>query len=362
MFDNTNDYQNIFLTNAPMIDLRAPIEFVKGAFPSSQNLPLMSDDEREAVGTCYKNQGQDAAIRLGYQLVSGSIRAARLQQWIDFTRKHPKGYLYCFRGGLRSQTVQEWLNVDAGIQYPRILGGYKALRNYLIEQLSHNIQAHTFVVLDGLTGSGKTEALNLLSNAIDLEAHALHRGSSFGKRVQQQPTQINLENNLSIDLLKKSHSGVQKFVVENESKSIGKISLPLPLYTKMQTAPLVFLETPFEKRVQRILKDYVIDLSAEFIQLMDLPTGFDAFAAHLQNSLKNLTQRLGYENYLRLAKVMDIALATQKKSGNIEMHLGWISELLTIYYDPLYHYHRAQKKERTIFSGNHVDIIEYLKK
>lgn len=361
MFDNTDDYQNIFIKNAPMIDLRAPIEFIKGAFPFSHNLPLMSDSEREAVGTCYKNQGQDAAIRLGHQLVSGSIREERLQRWIDYIHANPTGYLYCFRGGLRSRTVQEWLNT-AAIQYPRVIGGYKALRNFLIEKLEHNIQAHTFIVLDGLTGSGKTDVLNLLPNTIDLEAHAHHRGSSFGKRVQKQPTQINFENTLSIDLLKKCDSGTQKFIIENESKSIGRISLPLTLYTKMQTAPLVFLETPFEARVQQIIQDYIIGLSTEFIQSMGLPMGFDAFVTHLKGSLKNLTQRLGYENYTCLARMMDQALVTQEKTGSIESHFGWISKLLTIYYDPLYHYHRAQKMERTIFSGNRHDIIEFLTK
>lgn len=48
------DYAALFLQQRPLIDLRAPIEFAEGAFPRAINLPLMSDDERAAVGICYK--------------------------------------------------------------------------------------------------------------------------------------------------------------------------------------------------------------------------------------------------------------------------------------------------------------------
>ncbi len=42
-----------------------PIEFEQGAMPAAINLPLMNNDERAAVGTCYKQQGSDAALALG---------------------------------------------------------------------------------------------------------------------------------------------------------------------------------------------------------------------------------------------------------------------------------------------------------
>lgn len=94
----------------------------------------MQDDEREKVGTCYKNKGQEAAIALGHELVQGEVKQQRLAQWIEFTQQHPQGVLYCFRGGLRSKTVQTWL-AQAGINYPRVEGGYKALRQFLISEL-----------------------------------------------------------------------------------------------------------------------------------------------------------------------------------------------------------------------------------
>ena len=118
-----------------MMDMRAPAEFDHGAFPSALSLPLMTDEERAQVGICYKQQGQQAAIELGHQLVAGQTREQRLAQWREFAQANPAGYLYCFRGGLRSQTVQQWLH-EAGIDYPLVLGGYKAMRRFLIDELA----------------------------------------------------------------------------------------------------------------------------------------------------------------------------------------------------------------------------------
>ena len=129
---DTDDYRALFLSPVPMMDMRAPAEFVRGAFPSALSLPLMSDEERAQVGICYKRQGQAAAIELGHQLVSGELKARRLAQWAAFARQHPQGYLYCFRGGLRSHTAQRWLR-EARIDDPLITGGYKAMRRFLLE-------------------------------------------------------------------------------------------------------------------------------------------------------------------------------------------------------------------------------------
>ena len=94
----------------------------------------MTDEERALVGTCYKEHGQDEAIRLGHKLVSGKTKEERMAGWIEFARKHPEGYLYCFRGGLRSRTTQQWLK-ETGVNYPLVIGGYKALRNALLTEL-----------------------------------------------------------------------------------------------------------------------------------------------------------------------------------------------------------------------------------
>ena len=62
MRGDTDNFAELFLDDVPMMDARAPVEFAKGAFPGVVNLPLMNDLERQKVGTCYKQQGQQAAI------------------------------------------------------------------------------------------------------------------------------------------------------------------------------------------------------------------------------------------------------------------------------------------------------------
>lgn len=264
MRDNTQHYRELFLDDIPLMDVRAPVEYHKGAFPNTVNRPLMNDIERQKVGTSYKQHGQQAAIALGHELVCGALKAERLAAWKAFAEANPNGYLYCFRGGLRSQIVQQWLKQDAGIDYPRVIGGYKALRNFLFETTRAAVDECDFVLVGGLTGCGKTEVIAALDNSLDLEGHANHRGSSFGRRATPQPAQIDFENRLAIDILKKRHRGVGQFVLEDEGRIVGSCSLPLELYQGMQGYPLVWLEDAFEQRVERILRDYVIDLRSEF--------------------------------------------------------------------------------------------------
>ena len=143
-----------------------------------------------------------------------------------------------------------------------------------------------------MTGTGKTEVLVQLRNGVDLEGHANHRGSSFGKRATGQPSNIDFENRLAIDFLKKRDAGIEQFVLEDESRVVGSCALPLPLYQGMQQYPMVWLEDRFEDRVERILRDYVIDLSAEFASLHG-ENGFALFSERLLESLNNVQKRLG---------------------------------------------------------------------
>lgn len=360
MRDNSSDYRDIFLNDRPLMDARAPVEFLKGAFPGVLNLPLMNDIERQKVGTCYKQHGQDAAIELGHQLVGGQVKAERVEAWATFAKANPNGYLYCFRGGLRSQITQQWLK-EAGIDYPRVIGGYKAMRTFLLETTLQAVAECNFVVVGGMTGTGKTEVISALTNSIDLEGHANHRGSSFGKRATVQPGQIDFENRLAIDILKQRAAGTQQFVLEDESRLVGTCSLPLELYQGMQEYPLVWLEDSFEGRVERILGDYVIDLCAEFIRVHGIEDGFRLFAERLLQSLSNIQKRLGGERYQRLLAIMQAALDEQQRSGAVDLHRGWIDGMLIEYYDPMYAFQRESKGARIEFAGEQAAVIDYLK-
>ncbi|MCY1407240.1 tRNA 2-selenouridine synthase [compost metagenome] len=361
MRENTRHYRELFLGDVPMMDVRAPVEYSKGAFPHTVNRPLMNDVERQKVGTSYKNHGQQAAIALGHELVSGAIKEERIEGWAAFAREHPEGYLYCFRGGLRSQIVQQWLKSEAGIDYPRVIGGYKAMRAFLFDTTRAATEECDFVLVGGMTGTGKTEVVAQLDNALDLEGHANHRGSAFGRRATPQPVQIDFENLLAIDILKKRHAGIERFVLEDEGRIVGSCSVPLELYQGMQRYPLVWLDDSFEHRVERILKDYVVDLCAEFVDVVGVEGGFDAFAAYLRKSLSGIVKRLGGERYQRLAAILDAALEEQQRSGAVDLHRGWIEGLLGEYYDPMYAFQLESKAERIEFRGNQAEVVEYLR-
>ncbi|WP_448089757.1 tRNA 2-selenouridine(34) synthase MnmH [Pseudomonas azerbaijanoccidentalis] len=354
------DYRDIFLNDRPMMDARAPIEFSKGSFPGVINLPLMNDHERQRIGTCYKQHGQQAAIELGHQLVSGDVKAERIQAWAEFARAHPDGLLYCFRGGLRSQIVQQWLKNEAGIDYPRVGGGYKAMRTFLLETVDQAVTQCDFVLLGGMTGTGKTEVLTQLSNGLDLEGYANHRGSSFGKRATGQPSNIDFENRLAVDVLKKRARGLEQFVLEDESRAVGSCALPLPLYQGMQRFPMVWLEDSLQGRVERILRDYVVDLCAEFIAVHG-DEGFTLFSERLLESLNNVQKRLGGERHQRMLILMEQALLEQGRSGAVDLHRGWIEGLLVEYYDPMYAFQREKKGARIEFAGEQRAVLEYLR-
>ncbi len=96
------DFAKLFSKNTPLIDTRSPLDFAQGSFPFAENLPLMRDKQRELVGICYKNQGQQQALDLGHKLVQGRLKQARLEAWLQCIKNNPHGALFCFRGGLRS--------------------------------------------------------------------------------------------------------------------------------------------------------------------------------------------------------------------------------------------------------------------
>ena len=361
MAEASSDYARILLAATPLFDVRAPVEFGRGSLPGAVNLPLMEDSERARVGTCYKREGQAAAIALGHQLVSGNIKQARIQAWVDFARANPQGYLFCFRGGLRSQLVQQWL-AEAGVDYPRIAGGYKAVRRFLIDSLDDAANHCRLSLVAGLTGTGKTEVLQRLANSVDLEQHSHHRGSSFGRHATPQPVQINFENALALETLRRRAAGHEHLVLEDEGRIVGSCNVPLTLYERMQQAPLIWLEDSFEQRVGRILKDYVIDMQAEFASLhpQDPEAAFAALQMHLLGSLQRIRKRLGGERQQRIQQLMEHALQVHQQHNQLDEHRAWITALLEEYYDPMYAWQREQKQARVVFSGDADAVVDYL--
>ena len=354
---DTADYRALFLGDTPMMDMRAPAEFAHGAFPCAHSLPLMSDDERAQVGTCYKRRGQAAAIELGHQLVAGEVRARRLARWCEFARTYPAGYLYCFRGGLRSQTVQQWLRAE-GIEYPLVLGGYKAMRRFLLDELQRSLQRARLVLVSGKTGTGKTRVIAHLERSVDLEGLARHRGSTFGQLPEGQPSQIDFENGISIALLKLLAGAGTRVFVEDEGRLIGRLYLPEALRETMKASPMVVVEEGLAERVEVILEDYVLDLGRRYAALH----GSDGPALHsakLQDDLGRIRKRLGGERHRRVSELMAAAFQRQRAGGDLDLHRQWIASLLEQYYDPMYEYQLAQREGEVLFSGNRAAVIDW---
>ncbi|AHI28563.1 tRNA 2-selenouridine(34) synthase MnmH [Marinobacter similis] len=355
---DTDDYLSLFLNDVPLMDVRAPVEFARGSFPTAENAPLMNDDERHQVGICYKEQGQDKAIELGHQLVNGDIKAERIEAWKQFVRQHPEGYLFCFRGGLRSRLTQQWIK-DSGIDYPLVQGGYKALRRFLIDSLEQRLEAGEFQVLSGRTGTGKTRVLQKMPNPVDLEGLANHRGSSFGRQVTPQPSQIDFENRLAIALLKAHHFQTGPVQLEDESRLVGRCALPETLRERISATPLLVLERSLEERTTIIREDYVEGMCADYLSRDGEENGWLNFQEYLLSALDRIRKRLGGERHQKLRKVMEDALTLQHRQHDLSGHDVWIQALLQDYYDPMYDYQLNKKQGRILVRGGPKTIIEW---
>ena len=359
MGQTINNFNRLVVEDIPLIDVRAPVEFAAGAFPTAVNLPLMNDEERRRVGICYKEQGQAAAIELGHKLVCGPIKEERIAAWEGFVERHPDALIYCFRGGLRSQLSQEWAGQAIGREIPRLEGGYKAFRNDLIEQLDPQWITSTPIIVGGRTGSGKTRLLHELDSVVDLEAIANHRGSSFGRFISAQPTQIDFENRLAWALIKHRAEGHRYMLLEDEGRHVGCRYLPQALVSCFAEAQVVHLETPLAERVQITFEEYVTEAQAAF----DAEYGADGlfnWMEDLRGSVQRIRKRLGGDRLKRVNQLLQEAFDHQQATGDSSSHMQWVELLLREYYDPMYDYQLEQKRQKIVFHGDADSVREYL--
>ncbi len=334
----------LLASGVPLIDLRAPVEFAQGAFPTAVNLPLLNDGERHEVGLAYRNQGREAAIAKGHELVSGTVRRQRIQAWAHFIEQRPDAWLYCWRGGLRSRIAGAWLQ-QAGFTLPSVAGGYKCLRRTCLATLeSAADDGKRWLVVAGRTGSGKTRVIDRLDNAIDLEATARHRGSAFGALPGGQPTPAAFENALAVAYLGHAASTL---VLEDESRTIGRLALPEAWFERMRGAPLVLVEAPMSQRVSNIRTEYVDEPLARGMPAADLQHRLSA-------SLDRIRKRLGGDRHRQVRAALNGAFRTGA-------HENWIEQLLEWYYDPMYDYQLRSKQGRVIFSGERPSVLQYLR-
>jgi len=334
------DLHHLLLNRTPLIDVRAPVEFNKGSLPGATNIPLLT-------------------IKLGLQLITDKERDCRVEAWTEFAKRHPEGYLFCFRGGLRSRISCEWL-AQAGIEYPRISGGYKAVRTCLIEQLDALSGTLPFLLLGGQTGSGKTHLLKKLPRYIDLEGIAQHRGSSFGRLLAPQPGNIDFENELALQMLAHQQTPEQPIFLEDESRLIGRVAIPNTLHTRMLTMPIVVLVETMQNRIRVAEQDYIIDLYELYTSTLGDQAGAMQFADHHRNALHRIRKRFGGANYARALQLFNTAFDNHRKTGTTGQYHPYVELLLNDYYDPMYEYQFQSKNRQVLFTGNKSDIAEWV--
>lgn len=356
----TADFHRIVTEALPLIDVRAPVEFAAGAFPEAVNMPILDDEDRHRVGLCYKQQGKDAAFELAFKRVSGEVRERRIAAWRDFYQSHPNALLYCFRGGMRSKTAQEWLSRAAGREVVRLQGGYKAFRRYLIDALQPESIAAQPVILGGRTGTGKTLLLHHLVNSIDLEAIANHRGSAFGSHLSGQPAQIDFENRLAYSLIQHAHRGYRYIILEDEGSYIGARYIPQELARYFRQDSMVLLECELAERLEITFKEYVIDGQVEYGQIYGPEKGVEQWLEFMRSRMHRIRKRLGGERLARVSRLVDDAHRRQQATGDPSAHKNWIELLLTEYYDPMYDYQIEKSGRRILFRGGFEEVREYL--
>jgi tRNA 2-selenouridine synthase len=274
----------------PVLDVRSPGEYMHAHIPGAISLPLFTDEERKVVGTAYKQEGKQAAIKIGLDYFGVKMRSM-VEQVENITAAVAKesnkpdavnppspqdaaqggwGVLvHCWRGGMRSAGVA-WLLDLYGFKVFTLIGGYKAYRKWVQEQFNKD---YSFKIIGGYTGSGKTQLLHELAKqqrVIDLEALARHKGSAFGALGETaQPRQEMFENLLAEKLagdrwlLRNSEAVLSindqrptSIWLEDESQRIGNLLLPMPLWYTMRKSPVYFIDIPFEQRLDHITSEY----------------------------------------------------------------------------------------------------------
>ncbi len=302
--------------NELIIDVRAPIEFFKGHLPKAINIPLFEDFERAEIGTLYKQQGKDTAINRGLEIVSPKMILFVNQ--VKALSKNKKAFIYCFRGGMRSNSFA-WLMNTSGLDTCIMQGGYKAFRNYVLEYFERN---RKIILLGGKTGSGKTDILKKLKplslQTVDLEGLAHHKGSAFGaiNEQRQNPQQV-FEHDVFDELLLLDET--KNVVLEDEAQTIGYNKLPHALWLQMKKATIIKIEIPFELRVQKLVEDYTtVNIES------------------LKSCVVKISQQLG---------TLNTKLCLQHLDDN---NLSDVARLSLLYYDRAYEFSYKNKKQPII--------------
>ena len=307
-----------------VIDVRTPDEFAEDHVPGAINLPVLSNEERARVGTIYVQDSPFKARKVGAALVSRNA-ATHLEGPLSQMDGGWQPLVYCWRGGQRSGSFASILS-QIGWRAQTLDGGYQSYRRLVVERLYERDFPAPVILLDGNTGTAKTDVLKRLRDlgvqVIDLEGLAGHRGSALGA-VVGQPSQKGFETQLAV-----ATHGLdpgRPVVLEAESSRIGEINLPPRIFAAMKVAKRIEIAAPLEARADYLTRAYA-----------DLTADVDALVARL----KKLVRLQGHERVTAWE-----ALARQGAFAELA------GELMRHHYDPRY----AKAREKREASS---DVIE----
>jgi tRNA 2-selenouridine synthase len=324
--DSIRDLQGLGVD--AIIDVRSPSEYAEDHVPGAISLPVLSDEERARVGTIYKQQSPFLARKVGAALVARNA-AAHLEGPLAQMGGGWRPLVYCWRGGQRSGSFSTILS-QVGWRSDTVVGGYKTWRRLVVEVTHDQPFTAPVVVLDGNTGSAKTEVLALAAargaQVIDLEGLANHRGSLFGAMPGGQPSQKAFEGRLAVAMAGVDPS--RPVLVEAESNRIGRVTVPKALWLAMVAAPRVTIEAPLAARAGYLAAAYA-DLTADGVAL-----------AAVIDKLRPFHAREVIEHWQALAGAASFAALA--------------GELMAAHYDPRYAKGRAKHgpdRERVVQAG-----------
>ena len=202
--------------------------------------------------------------------------------------------------------------------------------------------------------------LKKVQNSIDLEALANHRGSSFGRKIIPQPTQINFENALAYDLIHKLEEGFKHLVFEDEGKNVGSVYIPKPFAAYLAEAPRVILETSTQERVETTFDEYVLE-AQQMYQSAGYEDPLGSWQEDIQKAMDRIMKRIGSERHKEVCAIFENAVGEQTRSGSLDAYKEWAEYLLREYYDPMYDYQIQKRSELIAFRGSSEEVLGYLK-